>query len=115
MSPPASNSTRKRITLSLIGLLVPVAAALVIGFMGTFMMAMAIDGSGRNNTEVMEHSLEIYYLAMVGIASSGLLFGFAFAPAEPVKWLIQSGVVIAGVSVLAGAGTVFAYLFSALP
>ena len=114
MAEPPANSPAKRLALSLLGLLLPVVAALGIGVFGLFMMAMVSGGPAAEGNSAVEHSHELYYLAMFGIASSGLLFGFAFVSPQPIRWMIQSGVIIASMSVLFGAGTVFHYLFTAV-
>ncbi len=114
MAAPHSNSLSQRIFLSLLGLTVPVIAAALLGLFGLFMMGMAAEEAGRQATDAVEHSFELHYLAMMGLGSSGLLFGFAFVPPEPIPWLIQSGVIIASVSVLFSAVTIFHYLFTVL-
>lgn len=114
MAAPHPNSPGRRIFLSLLGLGVPVIAAVLLGLFGLFMMGIAVESSGRQATDTGGHAFELHYLAMIGLGSSGLLFGFAFVPPEPVHWLIQSGVIIASVSVLFSAGIIFHYLFTML-
>ena len=108
------NSPGKRAVLSLLGLFAPACIAAALGAVGAMMMVAAIDGSGQNVPNVEGHAVEIYLGALIGIASSGLLFGFAFVGPHPIRWMIQSGVVIASVSVLVSAGAILYYLYVSL-